>query len=585
MSMFANLEQGYPSGSAPNEYPCHWKLGYYTSFCKGLYEQLKADQFTDTQVTVGNKTFHCHKVVLSSMSPFFEAMYLSGMIEAQSGNVTLQDIGTETFELILSFVYCGQDIVTADNVDSILKAATMLQIYCLRERCEEFIGDHIDVDNCIAAWKLASSHGCGQLSKKAFAYIIHNFADVWSTEEFQELDSDEIVEIIKSNDLITPDEETVCEAVLKWLKYDAESRQKHVAKLFEHLRLPLMQPEYLVERLDAEELVSNSHECKEYIEEAKKYHLLQSRRQEFVSARLAHRNHGEYTEVIIFIGGNLHPERTSTDIWCYSLHKRKWTHLNQTPYELGVEFAICPHGNAIFVSGGSEYTNSMIYYLTTQNSWYICSKMLIGRRRHCMVSHGDFLYVLGGFDDDEDEERFSTLLSVERFGVTSGTWEDFGYLTLPVRSASASVIQGKIYVFGGIDGDGVCLDTIQCFDTRSRECTLLNKSLPMAGMISSVVVNQITYLVFPNGKVMKMTPNEEIEDAGTIRNFDRCGFGIVQHAGKLIVMGGIDSVEIHDEFIQFDIEQHEGTSMDHQLVRPMFGFGCVKATLAKTILK
>lgn len=201
-----------------------------------------------------------------------------------------------------------------------------------------------------------------------------------------------------------------------------------------------------------------------------------------------------------------------------------------------------------------------------------------------MVAVGDSLYVLGGFDD-EAEERFSTLMSVEKFGVMSGNWEDCGYLTFPMRSASASVVRDTIYLFGGIEGDGTKSSAVQCFDTRDRSCTHLTDLPLISGMSSIVVCNMTTYLVFPNGQVLKMDGSGEIENVGTISGFERCGFGIVQHEGNIIIIGGIDSTEIYDEFMIFDPSSGDTTTTEHQLLSPLFGFGCAKATISRTVFR
>jgi hypothetical protein len=523
------------------------------------------------------------------MSPFFEAMYLSGMQESQSGEVTLKNINPQTFENILKFIYSGEDVINTENVESILQAATMLQIKCLKERCEEFMIENVDPENCIATWKLASSHTCSFLSRKAFKYVLYYFQDIQQTNEFLNLDYDDVLAIIKDNNLRTPNEESVCEAVFRWLNHDLDNRKQYIDKIMEHIRLPLMQPEYLLETLDTNTLVKENDKCRGYVEEAKRYHLLPARRHEFVSARLVHRNQAEYEEMIVCIGGNVHPEKTTTDVLCYSMKRLQWIRLASLPYDLGVEFAICTYGNAVYVSGGSEVLNGMVYLHALHNRWFKCRRMLIGRRRHCMVAVGDSLYVLGGYDD-EAEEGYNTLISVEKFGVMSGSWEDCGYLISPVRSASASVLQDKIYVFGGLDGDGVTTSAVQCFDTRVRTCTHLTNLPSLSGMSSAVVCNKTTYLVFPSGEVLKMNGTGErcgeIESAGNIENFDRWGFGIVQHEGKIFIIGGIDSSDIFDEIIIFDPTTGErADSGGHYIRRPMFGFGCAKATIPQSVFR
>jgi len=550
----------------------------------GVKRQCKRDNFADITITVGQKTFTCHRVVLASLSPYFEVMFTSGMRESQSGHVTLHDIESELFEEVLDFIYTGKDIVTLENVDEVLRVSSMLQINCLKERCEVVISENLEIENCLYFWKFVSLHGCDHVSKKAMHFILNSFVHVWQKGDFLKLDYEDILAIIRDNDLNTPDEETVFESVVRWINHDNGARDKYAPALFEQIRFPLMQPEYLVKRVDPLPVCQTNTQCKEFVEEAKRYHLLQARRQEFVSTRLARRNHGDHVEVIIFIGGKTHPKTTSTDLWCYCLANRLWTRLRRTPYDIGVEFSSCSHGNAVFISGGSERSNKMIYFVTTQCAWYRGKNMLIGRKYHCMVSYGNSIYVLGGYEDDEYESRCSTHLSVERYDVTTTAWEECGYLAIPVRSAAAAVIQGKIFVYGGISVEDVCLDTVQCFDPRSRDCTVLNITLPLSGTLSCVSCNQTTYLIFPNVKVAKMTNATEIEESGDIENFSRAGFGVLQHNGNILLIGGVDSTKILDDFVEFNPEKNDCKMLDHQMIRPMFGFGCAKAVLAKSYL-
>ena len=558
-----------------------WKQNYFLSLSQGLDQQRQKTQYTDTKIAVGDRTFECHRVVLAAVSPFFEAMYLSSMKE-RDGIVTLGDIDSSTFEAVLKFIYTGEDIVNTDNADALLKAAVMLQIKCLQQRCEEFMTENVDSENCLAVWKLASAHGCGYLTNKAYMCILQCFEDVCGSEDFLRLDCNDVISIITDSDLNTPSEEMVCDTVFRWISHDVNNRKQCLKTLFEHLRLPLVQPEYLLGTIDSNSLVQGNANCKEIVEEAKRYHLLPARRHEFVSPRLVHRNTHDFEEAIICIGGNLHPDRRSYDVSCYSMKQMEWIRLTSLPYDFGVEFAVCSYGNAVYISGGSGVLNGMVAYIPIQNTWSKCNRMLIGRRRHSMVAVGNSLYVLGGYDDDEPEEQFSTLMSIEKYDVNTGSWEDFGYLSLPIRSASAAVVGVKIYVFGGIDGDGSEVKAIQCFDSRLKTCTQIS-DLPNdnSGMSSAIVCNRSIYLIFLNGNIVLMEEGAVTEQIHSIPNFQRCGFGVVQDKGSIIILGGIDSTDIYDEFVKFDPVQRDMKSIPHQLERPLFGFGCVKAIVPK----
>ena len=54
---------------------------------------------------VGDRTFHCHRVVLCAISPYFDAMFSSGMKESVSGVVKIEGTESSVFEAILEYIY------------------------------------------------------------------------------------------------------------------------------------------------------------------------------------------------------------------------------------------------------------------------------------------------------------------------------------------------------------------------------------------------------------------------------------------------------------------------------------------------
>ena len=66
----------------------------------------------------------------------------------------------------------------------------------------------------------------------------------------------------------------VFEAVISWINHDITNRESYLAQLMEHVRLPLMSQEYLVQRVEEEPLIKTNTQCKDYLIEAMKYHLL-----------------------------------------------------------------------------------------------------------------------------------------------------------------------------------------------------------------------------------------------------------------------------------------------------------------------
>ena len=65
----------------------------------------------------------------------------------------------------------------------------------------------------------------------------------------------------------------VYEGVLSWVGYDLESRKKHFTELFQLVKLHLLPASYLEEVVADQELVKESHECKDYFQKELLYRL------------------------------------------------------------------------------------------------------------------------------------------------------------------------------------------------------------------------------------------------------------------------------------------------------------------------
>ncbi|KAK0048934.1 kelch-like protein 40a isoform X2 [Biomphalaria pfeifferi] len=98
---------------------------------QGLSDFWKSEELQDFTVTLGTTKFECHRFLLAACSGFFRGLFRSGMKETELKCVTVEDISSETFELILETLYTGDGVLTNDNVIDIWRAAHQLQIMFL----------------------------------------------------------------------------------------------------------------------------------------------------------------------------------------------------------------------------------------------------------------------------------------------------------------------------------------------------------------------------------------------------------------------------------------------------------------------
>ncbi|KAK6011382.1 BTB And Kelch, partial [Ostertagia ostertagi] len=133
----------------------------------------------------------------------------------------------------------------------------------------------MNTSNCLGIRAFADTYACGELLRCANKYILHNFKDVIGTDEFYNLPGKQLVKLISSEELQVPSEDQVFKAVVEWVRFDLPARQQLFPQLFEHVRLPLCHSGFLVNTVSKEALVKANAACRNLVDEAKDYQLLQ----------------------------------------------------------------------------------------------------------------------------------------------------------------------------------------------------------------------------------------------------------------------------------------------------------------------
>ena len=132
----------------------------------------------------------------------------------------------------------------------------------------------MDPSNCLGIHCFAEAHVCDELSEKARQYVIEHFTEVARQEEILLLPKDKLIEFIRQNDLNVESEEAVLDAILLWVKHDPKHRIQQLSDVLQYVRLPLVSPYYLFDKVDSEQLLMTAPGCRPYLDEAMKYHIL-----------------------------------------------------------------------------------------------------------------------------------------------------------------------------------------------------------------------------------------------------------------------------------------------------------------------
>ena len=242
---------------------------------KKMAEFRNREEFTDIILVAGCKEIPAHKVIISSLCDYFSAMFRNELSESRQHVVTINNVDPDALEALINYAYTSRIEIRVDNVENILASACLLQVNDVRNACCTFMKSQLHPSNCLGIRAFADAHGCEQLFDIANNYAKDNFADVARNQEFLLLNSEQLIEILQSNDLNVLKEEDVFHALYLWVNHNLDSRKNQLHKILPSVRMPLLSPQFLIDEI--EPMIKNDEKSKDLFIETMKYHLLPDR--------------------------------------------------------------------------------------------------------------------------------------------------------------------------------------------------------------------------------------------------------------------------------------------------------------------
>ncbi|KTG34168.1 hypothetical protein cypCar_00007047 [Cyprinus carpio] len=465
------------------------KRHYHDSFVS-MNRMRQRGLLCDIVLHVANKEIKAHKVVLASCSPYFHAMFTNEMSESRQTHVTLHDIDPQALEQLVQYAYTAEIVVGEGNVQftfisptvsclnleqTLLPAASLLQLNGVRDACCKFLLSQLDPSNCLGIRGFADTHSCSDLLKSAHKYVLQHFVEVSKTEEFMLLPLKQVLDLISSDNLNVPSEEEVYRAVLSWVKHDIDGRRQHVPRLMKCVRLPLLTRDFLMSNVDTELLVRHHSECKDLLIEALKYHLMPEQRGVLSNSRTRPRRCEGASPVLFAVGGGslfaIHG-----DCEAYDTRTDRW-HMVASMSTRRARVGVAAIGNKLYAVGGKlkwyDGTSDLATvesYDPVTNAWQ--PEVSMGTRRSCLgvaVLHG-LLYAAGGYDGA------SCLNSAERYDPLTSTWTSIAAMSTRRRYVRVATLDGSLYAVGGYDSSSH-LATVEKYDPQSNAWTAIANML------------------------------------------------------------------------------------------------------------
>ncbi|KPP58222.1 hypothetical protein Z043_123972 [Scleropages formosus] len=425
-------------------------------------ESLRLEcSLTDVTLYVEGQEFACHRVVLAAASQYFRAMFCNNLREKHEDRIQIKGVEAETMKILLDYTYTSKVLITKQNVQKTLEAASLFQFLRMVEACSSFLANALLPDNCVGVLRLADAHSLVPLQACVQDYISQAFSHVALHEEFLELPEEALVNLLKRDDLSVTEEEQVFEAAIRWVRARETERLPTLPRLLQHIRLPLLNPWYFVEKVEGDPLVRRSPEAFNLLQEARRYHLsgtevgarspavdafvtvmgysglwnginrLYCVPNQVVSERTKPRVQEFQSEVFMIIGGCTKDEKFVSEVTCLDPLRRSRLEVAKLPItemeaetdnKKWVEFACITFQNEVYLSGGKETQHEAWKYNAALNKWIQIEYLNNGRWRHKMAVLAGKVYVLGGFDGTQ---RHS---SVETYDSFHNTWTEVSFL-------------------------------------------------------------------------------------------------------------------------------------------------------------
>ncbi|XP_066996449.1 kelch-like protein 18 isoform X2 [Anabrus simplex] len=519
-----------------------------------LMEEIRRQgKLCDVTLVVESQSFSAHRIVLAATIPYFHAMFTHDMVESKQRDITIQGISSSALESLINFAYSGRVIIENNNVQSLMVGASYLQLMKVRDACADFLKRRFHPNNVLGIRSFADRLGCVPLVESADKYIQQYFHDVSISEEYLSLSCTDLLDIVRRDELHVMSEEQVFEAVMRWVKKDPESRKKFLPQLLSKVRMPLLTPHFLADRVSVEDLIRSSHECRDLLDEARDYHLMPERRPLLQSFRTRPRCCNYIIGHIFAVGGLTKSGDSLSTVEVFDPITGRW-HLAEAMSMLRSRVGVAVMRNRLYAFGGYNGTErlSTVEVFDPQNrSWSRVSPMHYKRSAVGAAALNDLLYVCGGYDG------VTSLNTVECYSPDKDEWNIVASMMRHRSAGGVVAFDGGIFALGGHDGLSI-FDSVERYDPHTGQWT---NSVPMMTRRCRLGVATLNGKLYVCGGYdgSKFLQTVEMFDPSTNQwryvasmNVMRSRVALVANMGKLWAIGGYDgvsnlsSVEVYD---------------------------------------
>ncbi|CAD7085503.1 unnamed protein product [Hermetia illucens] len=236
---------------------------HFSHYFAIIDEYRKIGRFCDVTICVEGGEITAHKTVLSSSSPYFDALFGENFRERKYERIELHhDTNFEIMSKIIDYIYTGKIRISLNDASILLKNFDYLQMRDATLKCVEYLLQNVNHDNCIQLFILAGElMGNGVLQNAAITYIGNYLTEISSSAKFKTLDRTKLESIVAEIEQSKAD--AIFTAIMNWIKYDIPNRSEDVEALLKYVSIKHLSLQNIRNNILADDFLnSNPSGCK-----------------------------------------------------------------------------------------------------------------------------------------------------------------------------------------------------------------------------------------------------------------------------------------------------------------------------------
>ncbi|CAF0908695.1 unnamed protein product [Adineta ricciae] len=448
---------------------------YATKLLEKFSAMRNKPELCDFRIDVNNKQFRCHKFLLMATSDYFKTMFNGNMCESQSDHVELKDFerSSNGIEAMIDFCYSGSLLITFDNIDELLHAATHLQIFDAINLCCQFLIESCSIKNCIDIYKISDFYSLDNVLFVIKTFISRNFVllMIQAPDQFEQLTYEQISDELSRDtlEMHNCNEHDLFVMTCAWIEANRAERDRYAADLFQLIRFMLMTPEQLCDSVRDHELIKCNEQSRILVQNALCYYALPNRQPLLNDKQCQIRNE----PVLVAVG--------EVELFTLNTVAEKWETLCQAPLEENYPypFSAITVNNYLYVLGtrrsSSEEYKSCYRFSARTCEWTKLQNLLHDRSRFAAAYVDSYIYIMGGFEGFKRTTRVY-VNTIERYSIEDDQWESFSTDGPQLSSLAACAHGESIFLGGGKNGQWSKIADFYCFSIEKRQ---LEKRSPM----------------------------------------------------------------------------------------------------------